>query len=65
MSRTDMFVGEDDQPIFLETNTIPGMTPTSLLPQGAAALGISMTTLLTGLIEGVFEKMVDQRTRNI
>jgi D-alanine-D-alanine ligase len=63
MSRTDMFVGEDDQPIYLETNTIPGMTPTSLLPQGAAALGISMTALLTGLIEGVFERIVEQRSR--
>lgn len=59
-SRTDMIVPEDGQPVFLETNTIPGMTNTSLLPQGAAAVGISMTSLLTGVIEGVFETIIEQ-----
>jgi D-alanine-D-alanine ligase len=63
MSRTDVIVGADGQPVFLEVNTIPGMTPTSLLPQGAAALGINMTTLLTGMIEGVFEKLIETRAR--
>lgn len=63
MSRSDMIVGEDGQPVFLEINTIPGMTPTSLMPQGAAALGIHMTTLLTGLIEGVFERLIEQRAK--
>ncbi len=63
MSRTDMIVPEDGQPVFLELNTIPGMTPTSLLPQGAAALGISMTALLTGMVEGVFEKLALNSTR--
>jgi len=61
MSRSDMIIPEDGQPVFLETNTLPGMTPTSLLPQGAAALGISMTTLLTGLIEGVFETLIEKK----
>lgn len=63
MSRTDVIVDEAGQPVFLELNTIPGLTPTSLLPQGAAALGIHMTTLLTGLIEGVLERIVDERVR--
>ncbi|MDK2973553.1 MAG: D-alanine-D-alanine ligase [Candidatus Sumerlaeota bacterium] len=63
MSRSDMIVDADGQPVFLETNTIPGLTPTSLLPQGAAALGINMTTLLTGMIEGVFQRLVETRTR--
>jgi D-alanine-D-alanine ligase len=35
----------------LETNTIPGMTPTSLLPQAAAAHGLSFPALLDRLIE--------------
>ncbi|MCL2340647.1 MAG: D-alanine--D-alanine ligase, partial [Proteobacteria bacterium] len=35
-SRTDMILA-DDGLYLLETNTIPGMTPTSLLPQAAAA----------------------------
>jgi D-alanine-D-alanine ligase len=34
----------------LETNTIPGMTQTSLFPQAAAAAGISFSALLDRLI---------------
>jgi D-alanine-D-alanine ligase len=63
LSRTDMIVPDDGRPVVLETNTLPGMTPTSLLPQGAAELGISMTTLLTGVIEGVFESLVERKAR--
>ena len=63
MSRSDMIVPEDGQPVFLETNTLPGMTSTSLLPQGAAAIGISFTALFTGLIEGVFETLIEKATR--
>ena len=48
-SRTDMMVR--DQEIFvLETNTIPGMTATSLFPQGAKAAGIDFPNLLDTLI---------------
>ncbi|MBU2537059.1 MAG: D-alanine--D-alanine ligase [Proteobacteria bacterium] len=49
-SRTDMIVA-DDGIYVLETNTIPGMTPTSLLPQAAAAHGLSFSALLDRLIE--------------
>ncbi|MDX2177781.1 MAG: D-alanine--D-alanine ligase family protein [Candidatus Sumerlaeia bacterium] len=63
LSRSDMIVPEDGQPVYLETNTLPGMTSTSLLPQGAAAVGISMTSLLTGLIEGKFEGLIEKRAR--
>lgn len=45
MSRTDAIV-RDGVPYLLEVNTIPGMTGTSLLPQGAAAAGISFPELL-------------------
>lgn len=49
-SRTDMMVRGED--IFvLETNTIPGMTPTSLFPQAAQAAGIPFGQLLDRLIE--------------
>jgi D-alanine-D-alanine ligase len=34
----------------LEVNTIPGMTPTSLLPKSAEAAGISFPQLLDRLI---------------
>ena len=49
-SRTDMILRDRD--IFvLETNTIPGMTATSLLPQAAAAAGFNFSQLLDKLIE--------------
>ena len=49
-SRTDMILA-DGQLYVLETNTIPGMTPTSLLPQAAKAAGIDFSRLLDKLIE--------------
>ena len=50
MSRTDMIVTSAG-PFVLETNTIPGLTKTSLLPQAAAAVGMSFTALLDRLLE--------------
>ncbi len=49
-SRTDMIVVRDKIHL-IETNTIPGMTPTSLLPQAAEAAGISFPKLLDILID--------------
>ena len=49
-SRTDMIVA-DNGIVVLETNTIPGMTPTSLLPQAAAAAGLPFPALLDRLLE--------------
>lgn len=49
-SRTDMIIAEDGQLFLLETNTIPGMTPTSLLPQAAAAHGLDFSELLEKLL---------------
>ena len=48
-SRTDMII-RDDEIFLLETNTIPGMTPTSLLPQAAAQAGLDFPALLDRLI---------------
>jgi len=42
---------KDNNIYVLETNTIPGMTPTSLLPQAANAAGLNFGQLLERLIE--------------
>lgn len=54
-SRTDMIIREDGEIFLLETNTIPGMTPTSLLPQAAAQIGLDFPALLDRLIEQALE----------
>jgi D-alanine-D-alanine ligase len=54
-SRTDMIV-RDDQVYVLETNTIPGMTATSLFPQAARAAGLEFPALLDELIRLALEK---------
>ncbi|MBN1106785.1 MAG: D-alanine--D-alanine ligase [Deltaproteobacteria bacterium] len=49
-SRTDMIL-RDGEAYVLETNTIPGMTGTSLVPLAARTAGMSLTKLLDRLIE--------------
>ncbi|QTA90228.1 D-alanine--D-alanine ligase family protein [Desulfonema magnum] len=49
-SRTDMIL-RNQEIYVLETNTIPGMTQTSLFPRAAKAAGISFSQLLDKLIE--------------
>lgn len=49
-SRADFIVTEDGTPYFLEINTLPGMTPTSLVPQEAAAVGIDYPSLCEKII---------------
>lgn len=44
-SRIDFLVDEREELYFLEANALPGMTPTSLLPQEALAVGIDYKTL--------------------
>ena len=54
-SRADFIVTEDGTPYFLEINTLPGMTPTSLVPQEAAAVGIDYPTLCETIITASLE----------
>jgi D-alanine-D-alanine ligase len=49
-SRTE-FIIVNDEPFMLEMNTIPGLTPESLIPQQAIAAGISLQDLFTNAIE--------------
>jgi len=49
-SRVDLIVDPAGTPWVLEINTIPGMTPTSLLPKAAAAAGISFDELVERIV---------------
>jgi D-alanine-D-alanine ligase len=49
-SRVDVLLDEKTGPSVLEINTIPGMTPSSLLPEAAAAAGISYADLCVQVI---------------
>ncbi len=50
-SRVDVLLSKAGEPFVLEVNTIPGMTPSSLLPEAAAAIGISYAGLCARIIE--------------
>lgn len=49
-SRSDFLLNENNEIFCLEANTLPGMTPTSLLPQEAAAVGMSFNELCEKII---------------
>ena len=49
--RVDFIITEEGTPYVLELNTLPGMTTTSLIPQSAAAKGISYSELVDKIIE--------------
>ena len=55
VSRSDFLIDDSGKPWILETNTIPGMTATSLLPDAARAEGMSFPELCTKLIEYALE----------
>ena len=55
-SRSDFLLDEKNNIYCLEANTLPGMTPTSLIPQEAAANGVSYNELCEQLIQISLEK---------
>ena len=56
-SRMDFLLNEQNEMFCLEANTLPGMTPTSLLPQEAAAVGISYEELCQKIIDISLERI--------
>ena len=54
--RVDFLLGNHNRLYCLEANTLPGMTPMSLLPQEAAAAGIEYADLCEKIIELSLEK---------
>jgi D-alanine-D-alanine ligase len=51
-TRVDMMVSESGNEFILEVNTVPGLTPTSLLPKIADAAGISFGELCEMMLAG-------------
>ena len=47
---------EEGEPYILETNTIPGMTESSLLPDSARHAGIEFPELCRRIVEYAFEQ---------
>lgn len=54
-SRSDFIVTAAGEPVILETNTIPGMTESSLLPDSARHAGIEFPQLCTRFVELAME----------
>jgi D-alanine--D-alanine ligase len=50
LSRSDFILTPDQSPVLLEINTIPGFTPTSLVPKAAAHAGMSYDELCEQLV---------------
>ncbi len=53
MSRID-FIIKDNVPFLLEVNTLPGLSPASILPKQAKVAGIDLTELFTGFVDQLF-----------
>jgi len=50
--RVDLLVTEGENEYVLEVNTLPGFTPTSLLPKIAAAAGVDYASLCEAILDG-------------
>jgi D-alanine-D-alanine ligase len=51
-TRVDMMVSDSGNEFILEVNTVPGLTPTSLLPKIADAAGLSFGELCEAMLAG-------------
>jgi D-alanine-D-alanine ligase len=62
-SRSDFLLNANNEMFCLEANTLPGMTPTSLLPQEAQVVGMNFNQLCERLIEISLKKYKKDRER--
>ncbi len=58
LSRADFLLTDNAEVVLLEVNTLPGMTPTSLFPDGAAAAGTPFAELVSALARSAYERGV-------
>ena len=56
LARIDFRLDEEERPVCLEANTLPGMTETSLVPKSAAACGIDFPELATRISEMAYSR---------
>lgn len=50
-SRVDFILTEENQPVILEVNTLPGMTPTSLFPDAAKVIGLDYDSMIETFVK--------------
>lgn len=55
LSRTDLIIDADGEPQFIDVNSAPGMTETSLFPQAAIAEGHDLGKLYRSIVEAALE----------
>ncbi len=58
LSRADFIVTDAEEIVLLEVNTLPGMTPTSLYPDGARAIGLTFEALVEALVRSALDRGV-------
>ncbi|MDP0562733.1 MAG: D-alanine--D-alanine ligase [Candidatus Endonucleobacter sp. (ex Gigantidas childressi)] len=61
LSRSDFIVPGTGSPVFIELNNLPGMTPTSLFPDGAKAHGILFEDLVCRLVDHALRRGKQQK----
>lgn len=62
-ARADVFLEPDGNFYFLEINTMPGMTETSLMPKSASCLGLDFTSLARRMIAPALARARAPQTR--
>jgi D-alanine-D-alanine ligase len=63
-ARVDFLMDQKgEMPLFLEINTLPGMTDTSLLPKCAAAVGMDFRTLIQEMIQPAAQRLSRRKSR--
>ncbi len=53
VARADFIIDENDRAVFLEVNTIPGMTETSLIPKAAEHIGMNFDLVVEEMLASV------------
>lgn len=62
-ARIDFRLNRDGRPVFLEINTIPGMTPRSLLPMSAAQAGLDYDSLAERILQSAITRRAGWATK--